>query len=159
MKWIAHRSNFTGAFPEFENDPSHIDKALLMGYDVEIDIWKCEENWMLGHDFPQYEVGFDWLADRSNYLLCHLKNKEAFVLPDFFNKFWHDSDDYVFTSKGWVIVHSGLDIIEGSVCMMPEHHPNFGREGCPLRSGIVPYAICTDNIEECKRIRDDIKQD
>jgi len=162
MRWISHRGNINGAIPDSENNPSYVEEAIMTGYDVEIDIWKIENDWWLGHDKPQYKVSLEWLTDISRSAWCHLKNSEAFELPCYFNRFWHDSDDYVFTSKGYVLIHSGLDIIKIenaniAVCMMPEHHVNFGQEGCPL-SDVDSYglhAICTDNIDECRRMIDE----
>ena len=38
MILISHRGNLNGTSP-FENHPEYIQKALLKGFDVEIDVW------------------------------------------------------------------------------------------------------------------------
>ena len=50
MLLISHRGNVKGRFEEFENSPSYIDKAIELGYDVEVDIRYISEVLYLGHD-------------------------------------------------------------------------------------------------------------
>ena len=38
MKYISHRGNINGKDLMLENSPKYIDRALKLGYDVEIDI-------------------------------------------------------------------------------------------------------------------------
>ena len=59
MILISHRGNVDGIYPEMENNPIYINKALNSGYDVEIDVWCIDNRWYLGHDSPQYEITSD----------------------------------------------------------------------------------------------------
>ena len=36
---ISHRGNIDGEFHELENNPTYIESAIKLGYDVEIDVW------------------------------------------------------------------------------------------------------------------------
>ena len=56
MIYIAHRGNINGKFESYENEPNYIDRAIELGYDVEIDLWWVDGRTYLGHDEPQYEV-------------------------------------------------------------------------------------------------------
>ena len=38
MILISHRGNINGPNPEMENNPEYIQKALDLGYDVEVDV-------------------------------------------------------------------------------------------------------------------------
>jgi len=46
---ISHRGNIDGK-TLLENQPSYIDDAIDLGYDVEIDIWYIGDKLYLGHD-------------------------------------------------------------------------------------------------------------
>ena len=50
---------------ELENTPDYIDEAISLGYDVEIDIWKDEDGFYLGHDEPTYPINLEWLVERK----------------------------------------------------------------------------------------------
>ena len=77
MKLIAHRGNINGPNKEKENHPDHINDALKIGYDVEIDIWHVNCKWYLGHDEPKYEVT-DYSFLQKDGLWIHAKNGDAF---------------------------------------------------------------------------------
>ena len=77
MKLIAHRGNIQGPDPTTENKPEQIEACLDAGYDVEIDLWYDEEGTLwLGHDQPQYQVTWWWLAGKSSNLWIHCKDLE-----------------------------------------------------------------------------------
>ena len=78
MKIISHRGNLKGPDKKNENTQSHIDIALKRSYDVEIDLWKIEDKFLLGHDKPENEVELDWLGERKDNLWIHTKNFHAF---------------------------------------------------------------------------------
>ena len=65
MKLISHRGNINGENIELENTPDYIDEAISLGYDVEIDIWKDEDGFYLGHDEPTYPINLEWLVERK----------------------------------------------------------------------------------------------
>jgi hypothetical protein len=133
-KIISHRGNLNGIDPNNENNPLIIKRALNRGFEVEIDVWRVEKKYFLGHDEPKYEVSKDFLLDRR--LWCHAKNKEAFekMLENNIHCFWHENDKYTLTNKGipW--------------CFPDNYHENgitviFGKDKIPPKN---IGGICTD---------------
>ena len=124
MILISHRGNIDGKIPEKENHPNYIDATLGSGYDVEVDVWYIDGKIMLGHDNPQYEVNLRWFTDRINKLWVHCKNMESLVyLRDCgydINYFWHQTDDVILTSKGFLWVYPGKQPINNSIAVLPE---------------------------------------
>lgn len=103
LRFIAHRGNVFGANPALENQPEYIDKALKMGFDVEVDAWFMPETgkWWLGHDEPQYETYYEYLL--TDGMWVHCKNGAALQVlsqDDRAHCFFHDRDDYTITSRG-----------------------------------------------------------
>ena len=47
---ISHRGNLCERNPESENHPDYIHEVISAGFDLEIDIWKIGDYYMLGHD-------------------------------------------------------------------------------------------------------------
>jgi hypothetical protein len=141
--FISHRGNINGKNPNMENNPAYIDDAISEGYDVEIDIRVMDGKIYLGHDEPQYEVDYKWLADRYKNLWIHCKNVESL---DFVNRtrlhwFWHEEDTLTLTSKGYVWVYPGKQPIKNSIAVMPE----INEDDVSLCIG-----ICSDQIEKYK---------
>ena len=56
MILISHRGNINGKINELENNPDYINDALIIGYDVEIDIWVINNELFLGHDEPVHNI-------------------------------------------------------------------------------------------------------
>lgn len=108
---IAHRGNLFGESEE-ENKPDFIDKALLMGFDVEIDLWYRKKDFFLGHDYPQYLISNNWLNERNKKLWIHCKNKECLskMIQTEFHYFWHQKDNYTLTSKNYIWSFPGYEI-------------------------------------------------
>lgn len=103
IKIISHRGNIDGPKPDCENNPTYIQSALDLGFDVEIDIWFIDGNFYLGHDSPTYLVEYFWLKQRSNKLWFHAKNFNAVIQlskDSDINYFWHENDKMTLTSKG-----------------------------------------------------------
>ena len=46
MILVSHRGNTVGKNLELENTPKYIEKAIKLGYEVEVDLW-VEENLMI----------------------------------------------------------------------------------------------------------------
>lgn len=153
MYWIAHRGNLYGPNPDHENSPDYILKALLKGFDVEIDVWFIEEDgtWWLGHDKPQYIVSLDFLraprlwihAKSFRTLIEVLKYKELHV-------FSHENDPVVLTSRAIPWVYPGYKISAESIAVMPETVPlAYTSQELSTCGG-----ICSDYIVEYfKRLR------
>lgn len=124
MKLIAHRGNISGPNSAEENNPSYIDTALKMSYDVEIDLRYEDQKFYLGHDQAQYEVSEVWLIERKNNLWIHCKDLNSLsALSETeidFNYFWHQNDDFTLTSKNYIWTYPGKSFSSKSVIVMPE---------------------------------------
>lgn len=144
MKLISHRGNLNGKNTERENNPTYIDEALKLGFDVEIDIWIVGDKIMLGHDSPQYQIDEDWLHQRADNLWVHCKNIKAVEwcnLYGWMNYFWHESDTLTITSAGFLWVYPGKQPVHNSIAVLPEIH-NDDLSVC--------YGVCSDYIVKYK---------
>jgi hypothetical protein len=126
MILISHRGNLTGPNSCLENHPDSILKALNFGYDCEIDVWKIDGQFFLGHDEPQYKIEKQFFFENTG-LWIHCKNFEALEdlsfcidLPN--NVFFHDKDDYTLTTKGVIWTYPGKKV--GKNCVIV----NFNKE-------------------------------
>ena len=146
MLFIAHRGNVHGPDAS-ENSPCHIDKALSAGYEAEVDVWLSDNNLLyLGHDMPQYKIDAKFLEDRRNVLWCHAKNIHAlkWLVENDFNTFFHDIDDYTLTSRGVVWAYPGKELVEGSICVMPE----MAKDPDYLAKNInIIHGVCSDYVQ------------
>ena len=142
MKLIAHRGNLEGPDPSTENQPTKIEACLDSGYDVEVDVWYDDEGKLwLGHDAPQYEVTWWWLAGRSNHLWIHCKDfptlHEFTTNTSGYNYFWHQGDDYTLTSKNYIWSSPGKPFTSQTV-MVIENVEDVKEYDC--------YGICSDYV-------------
>ena len=141
MILISHRGNLDGKREEFENHPDYIEDAKKRGFDVEIDVWFTKNNFFLGHDEPQFRVNSEFLEDQK--LWCHSKNTDALKELSKLNchYFWHNTDDYTITSKGFIWIYPGKPILKNGICVMPEKTKEINLD-CK--------GICSDFIESYK---------
>jgi hypothetical protein len=118
MKFISHRGNLTGVFPELENSPDYIMAAVAADFDVEVDVWYVDGKILLGHDAPTYEVDLDFI--KNTRFWCHAKNPEAleFMLDNGVHCFWHESDQRVLTSRGYVWTYPYKQLINNSIVVI-----------------------------------------
>ena len=145
MKYIiAHRGNVDGPNPCCENTIPHIEKALSLGFDVEIDVWGIYEfgvvQLYLGHDEPCHNVDKDWMLKNKNSLWCHAKNLcslEWLCINDF-HCFFHDRDAYTLTSKKIIWAYPSSIISNNTIYVMPENN------GEVLSHDIECLGVCTD---------------
>lgn len=160
MKLIAHRGNLYGPNPEVENHPDHIMAAIEKGFDVEIDIWgdvsTSRTGLRLGHDYPQYDIPEDFLANNYKYLWIHCKNLSAweYMLSNrgCFNAFWHTTEDYILTTFGYCWVYPNKTLPKTTaVAVMPEIC-DYSFEDLSKVSG-----ICSDSIVYYKNKLDELK--
>lgn len=105
---------------------------------VEVDLRCIDGGLYLGHDTPDYPITQNFLHDRSQHLWIHAKDHEAlrYLAGTSLNYFWHDTDDYTMTSKGYLWAYPGKPAI-GSKCV------------CVVKDGQPPvgaFAICSDTI-------------
>ena len=142
MKLISHRGNVDGKNILLENSESYIVRAITLGYDVEIDVWVNSNIIYLGHDSPQYRSSLTFILKYREKLWCHAKNFEALtlLLKNDLHCFFHNTDDYTITSKGFIWAYTGKHISNDHPCIsvMPENNEN------KYSSGI--YGICSDVI-------------
>lgn len=148
MKFIAHRGNIGGVDLDLENNPDYIDSAIDLGYDVEVDIWFYSDRLYLGHDEPIYKIPVDCLMNRASKLWLHAKNHQAFEILSRYqslNVFWHQTDDFALTTKGYRWCYPGIGPLDRSVAVLPEQNaPNLDKY----------YAICSDNIAYFREMYD-----
>lgn len=145
MKYISHRGNINGRVNEWENHPDYIQKTMNFGYEVEIDIWKNENNLFLGHDKPTFKIKIDWLLSKKNKLWIHCKNDTALFYLNKFEKlniFYHVNDPFTISSANIILINPFFDTkYRDGILMMPELS-KFNLEDIKKFNGII-----TDNIQ------------
>lgn len=113
MILISHRGNLEGP-SDLENHPDKIQKVLRSGFDCEIDLWREDSKWYLGHDYPEYEVNINFFCKPK--LWIHAKNLSALnSIPRYLNFFWHEKDDFALTSKHFIWTYPNKPVLEKSV--------------------------------------------
>lgn len=144
MKIISHRGNLKGPDPKNENTKGQIDKALKMSFDVEIDLWKINNKYFLGHDKPDNEIKLNWLTERKENLWIHTKNFLAFEeLLEMNNKyifFYYTKEPLILVSNGKIWTHQPSLISNPKNCIIPildDEHPAINKYS-------KWYGICTD---------------
>lgn len=138
---ISHRGNLNGPDKNIENTPTAIEKALSLGFDVEIDIWHKENEFWLGHDEPQYNVDFNFI--RTKGLWIHCKNLSALdvLINTNLEFFWHETDTVTLTSNNYIWTYPCKPLISHkSIAVMPELCNNYNFD---LRTSLI-YGVCTD---------------
>lgn len=144
MKIISHRGNLEGSNFVKENTKKYIDIALDKSFDVEIDLWKVNNEFFLGHDKPLYKVSFDWLAERKNKLWIHTKNFSAFEslleTKKGFIFFYYASEPLVLVSNGKIWTHTPKKI------MNPKNYivPLLSKIELENTNFMNWHAVCTD---------------
>ena len=140
MKIISHRGNLSGPKTAIygENNVQSILHCINLGFDVEIDVWRIDAGFYLGHDNPQSELSLDFLMTFNENLWIHCKNllaiSELRVFAEL-NYFWHEEDVMTLTSKNDIWVYPGNQPVQNSVAVLPEIHDD-DITNCT--------AICTD---------------
>ena len=134
---ISHRGNTLGPKPEFENNPKHI-KHILFYHDCEIDVWRVDGNLFLGHDKPEHSIDKKFLL--MNGLWCHAKNLDAldFMLSLGVNCFYHNTDNYTLTSKGYIWAYPGQPTTNNTVIV------DTAKEW--IKKNYSCYGVCVDYI-------------
>ena len=147
MIYISHRGNLAGPKSSKENHPDYITEAWHQGFDVEIDVWYINGEFVLGHDQPEYEVDWKFLTNGSFW--CHAKNIEALdaMLNCGAHCFWHENDYATLTSRGFIWTYPGNDLTRMSVCVMPEAP---GHEYFVKQPWVGSYGVCSDFVKEIR---------
>lgn len=107
---ISHRGNLVGSEPQLENGPPQIKEAIKLGFDVEVDVWLKDGQFLLCHDLKKdtvYPVSYNFFVEHKKNLWLHAKNAEAlfFFKSKGFNVFWHENDQFTLTNKGYIWTH------------------------------------------------------
>lgn len=141
MKFIAHRAYTNGKDADLENSPSAIQTLLNNNIDVEIDVWYVSGEYFLGHNEPEHLVEKSFLLQDG--LWCHAKNTDALVemLDSNIHCFWHQSDDFTITSKGYIWAFPGKETTgKNTVMLFPERNPDIDYTKYDF--------VCTDYLEK-----------
>ena len=145
---IAHRGNFNGRNIVRENTIDYLTAAIEAGYNVELDVKYENDVFWLGHDISQEKVTLTFL--RQSAVWTHAKNIEALNTlwhhPEV-NVFWHDQDDFTFTSKGIKWANFGVLTNDG-IMVMPDRDLKVV-EKINLKI-IQPFGICCDDFRMFK---------
>lgn len=144
MILIAHRGLISGPNNKNENRPEHIIEVLNAGYDVEIDFWINDTEFYLGHDSPQYKISRKFLE--VDNLWIHAKNLSAllWLTTTDFNYFWHQSDDFTLTSKGFIWTYPGKELTSRSIAVMPE----WKEVNLSLIKSYTCFGVCSDYVSK-----------
>ena len=151
MIYIAHRGLFAGPDANLENRPEQIKEALHQGYDCEIDVWyKADGEWFLGHDGPDYQVDYDFIAQEGLWL--HAKNLAAlyYLTGTPLNYFWHESDDYTLTSHHYIWAYPEKQLSKHSIMLMPE----LADPELISTKAVDCFGICSDWVEKIQALRE-----
>jgi hypothetical protein len=157
MKLIAHRGLFNGPDVNLENRPEQIELSFSRGFDCEVDLWIVDGNMFLGHDRPDYPIEPKFLNNHG--LWIHAKNLAAlrYLSETGLTYFWHQSDDCVITSNGYIWTFPGKALTDRSIRLMPEW--NGKEEYTPVYERLLTtkedtcYAICSDYVLKIRELR------
>ena len=142
MKFIAHRGN-TNGITEFENKIEYLSHAYSLGYGLEVDVRYYNNKLYFGHDEPQEEIDYELITRPDVFVhLKDFKSVELLAHRKDLNMFWHNSDDLVFTTHGYIWCNPGNNIPHTKsvwLCLGDTPVP-------PKIPGI--YGICMDKIEQ-----------
>lgn len=145
MIMISHRGNTSGKNTELENKSHYIERAIAMGYDVEIDVWCSDGKLFLGHDSAEEPIEDAWFHNKP--LWCHCKNYQALkhLTRLGVHCFFHDRDDYTLTSQGFIWAYPGQPGDEKTIAVMP-----------PAGFDVSNFhGVCSDNISDYRKSSDD----
>jgi hypothetical protein len=139
---ISHRGNVCGKDPSKENTVEYVERALSLGYHSEIDVWSVDNKYYLGHDNPTTEIGVSWIIANSKLLWVHCKNIDCLYTlysKNIDNLFFHNTDDVVLTSSGYLWTYPGKKLTPRSIAVLPEgKYTDLELTGC--------FGICSDVI-------------
>lgn len=145
MILISHRGNIEFSIKKSENTVEYINKAIDLGFHVEIDIWFFDKKWFLGHDKPENIVDYNYLLNDKFWIHC--KNQAAYKIlhqnPDL-NVFYQTTEKFVITSKNYIWMHENTNLLPNSICVLPENGIKGDIKKC--------CGICSDEIIKYKNL-------
>lgn len=146
MRVISHRGNLFGPDLENENHPDQVLKVLKMGFDCEIDVWREDGEFYLGHNEPKYLIDGKFL--HSPQLWVHAKNLNALnnipfskrrdgsLSANYVRFFWHQTDDFTLTSDGLIWTFPNKEVCGKSIIVDNDKNWREKNYSC--------YGVCTD---------------
>tara|TARA_B100000161_G_C33335199_1_gene317633 strand:+ start:100 stop:603 length:504 start_codon:yes stop_codon:yes gene_type:complete len=153
-KIISHRGLINGPSLDLENNPQNIS-SNIKEYPFlinEIDVNLTKNGIFLGHDKLNYQVNLDFIIEKKEFLILHLKKFDITsqeVLSTFeklitnCHMFAHEEDPFVITNRGWIWSHPKKGIISNTILVMPEKIIPI--ENLNLREELkVLKGVCTD---------------
>ena len=148
MKLIAHRGNTAGRQPERENTVSYLKEALDQGYEAECDVIFHNGKMYLGHDKPQEILPSSILLNKKIWF--HAKDISALqILHEAeVNCFFHHTDAATITSKGFIWLHSVVNLNPEIMLNTDKIIQVMPRVRIPDLGG-----YCTDNVKDLKLIK------
>ena len=137
MITISHRGNTEGESGLTANHPETVSSLLEKGIHCEVDVWRVFDKYFLGHDEAKYKVSRKFL--KNNKLWCHAKNLAALegMLYNNIHCFWHETDKFTVTSKGYIWTFPGQITGDRSVIVHKEKDWK-GKYDC--------FAVCSDHL-------------
>lgn len=155
IKIISHRGTSDGGDQYAENTVWGVEKVLDWGFEVEVDVWVDKDNnWWLGHNYPENKINFKFLKENSDHLWLHCKDVytyhklASYCDDDTFNCFMHENDTVAVTRTGYLWTYNSGKLLPESIAVMPEHLcNNWSIDDIKNCSG-----VCTDHPEDWKEI-------
>ena len=100
---ISHRGNLTGPNSVLENSQGAIEKALSLGFDVEIDLLKAGRFFFSGHGGPEYLIDKEFLETTGLWIHCKdIETLDYMIITGFVNFFFHEKDSCTLTSSHYI---------------------------------------------------------
>lgn len=150
LKIISHRGNINGPRSDQENEPSYIDAAIALGFDVEIDVRYVDGQFYLGHDNPDHAIDIEWFLARKNVLWVHCKNLDAayqFIKLNLEVRcFCSISDPFCFMTQGYLWLND-VEVEPKDNCIVPLLNISDIKS---YKFMYQPYGVCTDYPTEIK---------
>lgn len=166
MIFIAHRGNIDGEVKHqnfgcsLENTSGHINRAIAMGFHVEVDVRIWNSNLCFGHD----EVGDCYVVKESdlNAEKCfyHLKDIRSKQTLDFWSEmtntqykyFYNNLDRYSLVSDGHVWTYPGpygidrVQLNENTIYMSEESPSYISKDLVRKLMRHKVYGVCSDYV-------------
>lgn len=146
MILIAHRGNYNRVDIHQENTVPYLWAAINRGYDVEVDIWKTDSGYMLGHDRPTTPITEKEIKEISGFAWFHAKNYDALLSLVHLGHhvFAHDQDLWALTSRNVIWSHKRQENTNGIVCM-----PDLALDRDIIRTA---SGVCHDRLDLVEEI-------
>jgi hypothetical protein len=154
MILISHRGNLKNSEPNNENNPEYIQKALDNDYYVMVDLRIKNNKLYLGENEPIYLLDLDWFEKYHTKLWLRCREIEVIeklnLLDNrglYLNYFWFENDILTITSKGYLLINNGKEIVKNGIMYLPEMNNNNNNNNNNISQSL---GICSNIIEDYK---------